>query len=130
MLNLVVLCGRLGKDPELRYTTNGTAVASFSLATDAIINGEKKPEWHNVVCWKTQAENAGKFLKKGSLVLITGRIQTRSYDDKKTGGKRYITEVVSEHIKFLDKKTESNQTEESAAAETRKPSRPDEDLPF
>lgn len=109
-LNKVMLIGNLGKDPELRYTTSGVAVATFSLATneswkDADGNLQERTEWHNIVAWKKLAEICGEWLKKGKKVYIEGRIQTRSYDDKNTGTKKYITEIVADNMIMLDYKT-------------------------
>lgn len=106
-LNKVMLIGNLGKDPELRYTTSGVAVATFSLATneswkDKEGNLQEKTEWHNIVAWQKLAEICGEWLKKGKKVYIEGRIQTRSYDDKNTGQKRYITEIVADNMLMLD----------------------------
>ena len=113
-LNRVMLIGNLGKDPELRYTTSGTAVATFSLATneawrDADGNTQERTEWHNIVAWKKLAEICGEWLKKGKKVYIEGRIQTRSYEDKNTGTKRYITEIVASDMLMLDGKPGSGQ---------------------
>ena len=104
-VNKVILVGNLGKDPELRYTPAGVAVATFSLATSERYkdrNGEmqEKTEWHNVVAWRQLAEICGKFLHKGKQVYIEGKIQTRSYDDK-DGNKRYITEIVADQMQML-----------------------------
>jgi single-strand DNA-binding protein len=109
-LNKVMLIGNLGKDPELRYTTSGVAVATFSLATneswkDQDGNLQERTEWHNIVAWKKLAEICGEWLKKGKKVYIEGRIQTRSYDDKNTGTKKYITEIVADNMIMLDYKT-------------------------
>ncbi len=106
-LNKVMLIGNLGKDPELRYTASGVPVATFSLATneswkDQDGNLQEKTEWHNIVAWKKLAEICGEWLKKGKKVYIEGRIQTRSYDDKNTGAKRYITEIVADSMIMLD----------------------------
>jgi len=104
MMNRVVLVGRLTKDPELRYTGNGTAVASMTLAVkrnfkDA--NGEYETDFINVVVWRKPAENAANFLKKGSLAGIDGRVQTRNYEGQ--DGKRvYVTEVLAESVQFLE----------------------------
>ncbi len=102
-----MLIGNLGKDPELRYTTSGVAVATFSLATseswkDQDGNAQEKTEWHNIVAWRKLAEICGEWLKKGKKVYIEGRIQTRNYDDKNTGQKRYITEIVADNLIMLD----------------------------
>jgi single-strand DNA-binding protein len=108
-LNKVMLIGNLGKDPELRYTTSGVAVATFSLATneswkDQDGNLQERTEWHNIVAWRKLAEICGEWLKKGKKVYIEGRIQTRSYDDKSTGTKKYITEIVADNMIMLDSK--------------------------
>lgn len=104
-VNKVILVGNLGKDPELRYTPSGAAVATFSLATterykDRDGNRQEKTEWHNIVAWRQLAEICGKFLHKGKQVYIEGRIQTRSYDDR-DGNKRYITEIVADQMQML-----------------------------
>lgn len=104
-VNKVILVGNLGKDPELRYTPSGAAVATFSLATserykDKSGQQQEKTEWHNIVMWRGLAEIAGKYLHKGKQVYIEGRIQTRSYDDR-DGNKRYITEIVADQMQML-----------------------------
>ena len=104
-VNKVILVGNLGKDPEVRYTPSGTAVATFSLATserykDKAGQQQEKTEWHNIVAWQQLAEICGKYLHKGKQVYIEGRIQTRSYDDK-DGNKRYITEIVADQMQML-----------------------------
>ena len=107
MYNKVQLIGNLGKDPDLRYTPSGAAVATFPLATSEKRknkDGEfvEKTEWHNIVVWRSLAELCSKFLYKGRLVFIEGKIQTRSYDDR-DGNKRYITEIIADNVKFLEK---------------------------
>lgn len=108
-LNKVQIIGRLGKDPELRYTSNGVAVATLSVATNSRYkDGEEwkdQTEWHRVVLWERTAEVAGEYLKKGSQVYIEGRLQTRSYDDKE-GVKRYTTEIVGRDLILLGGKGE------------------------
>jgi single-strand DNA-binding protein len=94
-LNKVMLIGNLGKDPELRYTTSGVAVATFTLATneswrDQDGNTQERTEWHNIVAWRKLAEICGEWLKKGKKIYLEGRIQTRSYDDKNSGIKKYL----------------------------------------
>ncbi len=111
-VNKAILVGRLGKDPETRYTPSGQGVCNFSLATDESFkdrNGErqKRTEWHRVVLWGKLAEIAQQYLKKGSLVYIEGRIQTRQWDDKNSGQKRYSTEIVGSTMKMLGSKSES-----------------------
>jgi single-strand DNA-binding protein len=104
-INKVILVGNLGKDPELRYTPSGAAVATFSLATserykDKSGEMQEKTEWHNIVAWRQLAEICGKYLHKGKQVYIEGKIQTRSYDDR-DGNKRYITEIVADQMQML-----------------------------
>jgi single-strand DNA-binding protein len=140
-LNKVMLIGNLGKDPELRYTTSGVAVATFSIATneqwkDQDGNAQERTEWHNIVAWKKLAEICGEWLKKGKKVYVEGRIQNRSYDDKNTGAKRYITEIVAENIIMLDSKGSEGgmgaaQVSEPASSPAAVPAgRIDDDLPF
>ncbi|MCF6180039.1 MAG: single-stranded DNA-binding protein [Geopsychrobacter sp.] len=109
-VNKVILVGNLGKDPELRYTPSGAAVATFSLATterykDRDGNRQEKTEWHNIVVWRQLAEICGKFLHKGKQVYIEGKIQTRSYDDR-DGNKRYMTEIVADQMQMLGSKND------------------------
>jgi single-strand DNA-binding protein len=104
-VNKVILVGNLGKDPEVRFTPSGRAVAKFSLATtDSWVDQEsgrqERTEWHNIVVWGKQAESCGQYLAKGRQVYIEGSIRSRSYDDK-DGNKRYITEVVAQRVQFL-----------------------------
>ncbi|WP_017725817.1 single-stranded DNA-binding protein [Halalkalibacterium ligniniphilum] len=111
MLNRVVLVGRLTRDPELRYTPNGVAVANFTLAVNRTFSnqqGEREADFINCVVWRKQAENVANFLKKGSLAGVDGRVQTRSYDNNE--GKRvFITEIVAESVQFLEPRGSSNQ---------------------
>lgn len=109
-LNKVMLIGNLGKDPEVRYTAGGTAVASFSLATSEKFKGkdgnwEEKTEWHNITLWARLAEIAGEYLSKGKTVYIEGRLQTRKWTDK-DGRDRYTTEIVGEKMQMLSGKGE------------------------
>ncbi len=111
-VNKVILVGNLGKDPELRYTPSGAAVATFPLATterykDRDGNRQEKTEWHNIVVWRQLAEICGKYLHKGKQVYIEGRIQTRSYDDR-DGNKRYITEIVADQMQMLGSREDQN----------------------
>lgn len=105
-LNRVVLVGRLTKDPELKYTPNGIAVVSFTLAVNRPFsnqNGEKEADFLNVVVWRKQAENVANYLQKGSLAGVDGRLQSRSYEDK--DGKRvFITEITADSVQFLESK--------------------------
>lgn len=111
-VNKVILIGRLGADPEVRYTTSGRANVNFSLATnyywkDQDGNKQEKTDWHRVVAWGKLAEIIGEWLKKGSPVYIEGRLQTRSYDDA-NGVKKYITEVVATDMEMLGTKGQSD----------------------
>ena len=101
MLNRVILIGRLTRDPELKYTPSGTAVANFTLAVGRKFNKDEA-DFINVVCWKGSAENVAQYLRKGSLAAVEGRLQIRSYETKE-GQKRRIAEVVADDVRFLDK---------------------------
>ncbi|WP_048718137.1 single-stranded DNA-binding protein [Bacillus sp. 522_BSPC] len=109
MMNRVVLVGRLTKDPELRYTPSGVAVATFTLAVNRTFTnqqGEREADFINCVIWRKPAENVANYLKKGSLAGVDGRIQTRSYDGQ--DGKRvYVTEVLAESVQFLEPRNSS-----------------------
>ncbi len=109
-VNKVILVGRLGRDPETRYTGSGQAVANFSVATDESYkdrNGErqKRTEWHKIVVWGKQAEIAQQYLKKGSLIFIEGRIQSREWQDKE-GQKRTSFEIVANNFRMLGGRAE------------------------
>jgi single-strand DNA-binding protein len=104
-VNKVILIGNLGKDPEVRFTQTGSAVANFSIATSEQWNDrdgkrQVRTEWHNIVVRGKQGETCGHYLAKGRQVYVEGSIRTRSYDDK-TGTKRYVTEIVAQRIRFL-----------------------------
>jgi len=104
-VNKVILVGNLGKDPEVRFTQTGSAVANFSIATTEQWNDrdgkrQERTEWHNIVVWGKQGERCGQYLAKGRQVYVEGSIRTRSYDDK-TGTKRYVTEIVAQRVQFL-----------------------------
>jgi len=104
MMNRVVLVGRLTKDPELRYTPSGVAVATFTLAVNRTFTnqqGEREADFINCVVWRRPAENVANFLKKGSLAGVDGRLQSRSYEDQ-TGRRVYVTEVVADSVQFLE----------------------------
>jgi single-strand DNA-binding protein len=111
-INKVILVGHLGKDPEVRTIESGAKVARFSLATTEAYkdkNGERKEitEWHTVICWRNQADIAEKYLTKGKLVYIEGKLRTRTWDDN-TGTKRYTTEVYADNFIMLGAKTEGS----------------------
>jgi single-strand DNA-binding protein len=103
-VNKVILLGRLGADPQLKYTASGKATVSFNLATNAVWKDQEgkqqeKTDWHRVTAWGKLAEVIGEWLKKGGLVFIEGRLQTRSYEDT-NGVKKYITEVVAQEMEI------------------------------
>ena len=121
-VNKVILVGRLGRDPETRYTGGGQAVANFSVATDETYkdrNGErqKRTEWHKIVVWGKQAEIAQQYLKKGSLVFIEGRIQSREWQDKE-GQKRTSFEIVANNFRMLGGRGEGAAAGAAAAGGT------------
>ncbi len=139
-LNKAMLIGNLGRDPELRYTPSGVAVATFTLATneswkDQDGNTQERTEWHNIVAWRKLAEICGEYLKKGKKVFVEGRIQTRSYDDKNTGAKRYITEIVVDNMIMLDGRGGAGNGGGSISSAPAEPGeagsgKVDDDLPF
>lgn len=107
-MNKVVLIGRLTRDPELRYTQSNIPAASFTLAVNRNFqnqNGEREADFINIVMWRKQAETAKKYLAKGSLIAVEGRIQTRNYDGQ-DGKKVYVTEVVADNFEFLESKAQ------------------------
>ncbi len=104
-INKVILIGRLGRDPEMRFTPSGKAVTNFTMATseywnDASGERQERTEWHRIVLWGKLAENAAKLLSKGKQVYVEGRLQTRSWDDR-DGNKRYTTEIVGSQMQIL-----------------------------
>lgn len=115
MMNRVVLVGRLTKDPELRYTPSGVAVATFTLAVNRTFTnqqGDREADFINCVIWRKPAENVANFLKKGSLAGVDGRIQTRNYEGQ--DGKRvYVTEIVAESVQFLEPRNANDQQRNS-----------------
>ncbi len=128
-LNKVQLIGHLGADPESRFTTSGSAVTNFNLATNESwrsTEGEtkEKTEWHRVVLFGKMAETAAEFMKKGQLVYIEGRLQTRSWEDKDKV-KRYTTEILCDNFTMLGRKSD-----DSGSSSSTKPSEQDDDLPF
>jgi single-strand DNA-binding protein len=111
MVNKVILIGNLGRDPEVRSTPSGQPVASFTLATnrrwkDKMGNRQEETEWHNIVVWGKQAEIAGQYLKKGKQIFLEGRLQTRSWEDKQSGEKKYRTEIVCDNFQMLGQRGE------------------------
>ncbi len=123
-VNKVIIVGRLGKDPDMRYTPSGTAVANFSVATnhatkDQDGNWNEQTEWHNVSTFGRSAEFAGEYLKKGKLVYVEGRLQTRNWEDQ-NGVKHYRTDIIASDIQLLGSRTEGESAGE-AAPPTEKP---------
>ena len=109
-MNVAMIIGRLVADPELRYTPQGKAVATFSVAVDRGFkgaDGQKQTDFFNIVVWGKTAENCSNFIGKGRQVAIKGSIQNRSYEDN-NGVKKYITEIVADEVQFLDKKKEDS----------------------
>ncbi|HXU11001.1 MAG TPA: single-stranded DNA-binding protein [Candidatus Binatia bacterium] len=138
-VNKVILIGNLGRDPEVRYTQNGTAVANFTLATNEVWNDksgarQEKTEWHRIVVWGKQAEIAREHLSKGKQVYIEGSIQTRQWDDRE-GNKRTTTEIKAQRLMMMGR-AEAGESRMNAAApppdaagdEPGPP--PDDDIPF
>ena len=110
-VNKAILVGRLGRDPETRFTSGGQAVANFTLATDETFKDragerQKRTEWHRIVLWGKLAEITQQYLKKGMLVYIEGRIQTRQWEDKRDGQKRTTTEIVANVMRMLTSRAE------------------------
>ena len=121
-VNKVILVGRLGKDPEVRTFEGGVKKANFTLATseyrkDKDGNRVEMTEWHNIVCWRNLAENAEKYLVKGKMIYVEGKLRTRSWDDN--GSKRYITEIEASTFTMLSNK--SDETEQKVANMTAAP---------
>ena len=140
-INKVILVGHLGKDPEVRHLDGGVTVASFPLATSESFNKDGKKveqtEWHNIVMWRGLADIASKYLQKGKLVYIEGKLRTRSFEDKE-GHKKYTTEIVAENFTMLGRKSDF---ENGNSGENNHPAKkeesvdftqdnPDDDLPF
>jgi single-strand DNA-binding protein len=138
-LNKVMLIGNLGKDPEVRYTPAGVAVASFNLATSERFKNksgewEERTEWHRVTLWSKLAEIAGEYLAKGKTVYIEGRLQTRKWQDN-SGNERYTTEIVGEKMQMLSPKGESRRGGEMTSEPVNgggfeEPPFQDDDIPF
>jgi len=138
-LNRVLLIGNLGKDPEVRFTPGGRAVARFPIATSEVWQDQEgqrqeRTEWHNVVVWGKQAETCGQYLSKGRQVFLEGSIRSRQYDDKE-GNKRYITEVIAQRVQFLGSRGDGGGQRGAApsAGSSEPPPAPlgeDDDIPF
>ncbi len=133
-LNKVLLIGNTGRDPEIRYTASGTAVASFSLATSEKFKNkggewEERTEWHNIILWGRLAEIAGEYLTKGKTVFIEGRLQTRKWQDR-DGKDRFTTEIVGEKMQMLSRKEGNGRTEEAPSHGEPTPPPSDDEIPF
>lgn len=132
MINRVVLVGRLTRDPELRRTGNGTAVASFTLAIDNRLkdeNGNKTTSFIPCVVWNQQAENCVRFVKKGSLVGIEGRLNQRTYQNKE-GNNVQVIEVICDSVQYLDPKKQEESSNQSTENKTNNIDFSSDDLPF
>lgn len=147
-VNKVLLIGNLGRDPEVRYTPNGTAVTQVSIATTEVWKdkqsgeNQERTEWHRVVMYSRLAEIAGEYLRKGSKIFIEGRLQTRKWQDKTSGQDRYTTEVIADTMQMLDSKGgghSSPSAEKEAAmpsamhaesSDSQAPDNFDDDIPF
>lgn len=133
MLNRVVIIGRLTRDPELRYTPNGTASCTFTLAVERNFknsNGEREADFIPIVTWRQLAENCANYLKKGRLTAVEGRIQTRSYENNE-GRRVYVTEVIADNVRFLESaKNEDRQQQNDDYSVGTPIEITEEDLPF
>jgi len=129
MINKVTLLGNVGKDPEIKTTSTGKKVATFSLATTEKYSGESKTTWHNIVVWEKLAEICEKYVKKGSQLFIEGKISYRVWEDKDSN-KHNITEIVASEVKLLGGKPESEK--QASKVETREDilNAHDDNLPF
>ena len=137
-VNKAILIGNLGKDPEVRFTANGKAVARFPIATSEVWNDsegnrQERTEWHNIVVWGKQGESCGQYLAKGRQVFVEGSIRSRTYDDK-SGNKRYITEIVAQRVRFLGgggtRVAQEPEPEPSPETPSGQPPPLDDDIPF
>jgi single-strand DNA-binding protein len=130
-VNRVTLLGNVGKNPEVRAAPSGSTIANFSIATtdrykDAAGNWQDKTEWHNLVAFKRTAEIIRDYVKKGSKLYVEGKIQTRSWDDKETGAKRYKTEILVNELALLD----SGKPSERAVEAVEQEASDDDSIPF
>lgn len=139
-VNIAIVVGNLGKDPEVRFTQSGRAVANFSVATSESWPGQdgspqERTEWHKIVVWGKQAESCGQYLSKGRQVFVQGRIQTRKWTDQ-NGQDRYTTEIVAQRVQFLGGGGGARASQESQDQGFSEPSSSfqdppiDDDIPF
>jgi len=126
-INKVILIGNLGRDPEVRYTPSGTAVANVTLATSEgwkdkqTGETQERTEWHRVVFYQRLAEIAGEYLRKGSKIYIEGRLRTSKWQDKNTGQDRYTTEIIADNMQMLDSKGGGGSRADMPASESKAP---------
>ena len=141
MVNKVILVGNLGRDPEVRSLPSGQPVANFTVATsrrwkDKEGNRQDHTEWHNVVCFGRSAEIAGQYLTKGKQVYVEGRLQTRSWEDRQSGEKRYRTEIICDNFQMLGSRGGASAEHDSSGPEPAEPqavgapAADDDDIPF
>jgi single-strand DNA-binding protein len=128
-----LLIGRLGQEPEIRYTNSGAPFSNFTVATSESWTGkdgkkDERTEWHRIVAWGKLGELCGEYLNKGRRVYIEGRIQTRNYEAK-DGSKRYITEIIAQNVQFLDSSQKRDSSQQDYPQEE-KPPVPEDDIPF
>jgi single-strand DNA-binding protein len=142
-VNKVILVGNLGKDPEVKYTPNGTPVAKFSLATNEKFKSrsgewQERTEWHNIVAWQRLAEIVGEYVKKGSKLYIEGKLQTSSWEDRQSGQMKYRTEICARELVLLGPRENGNddrppahhEGEEDEPVHAGRGEITDEDIPF
>lgn len=138
-INKVILVGNVGKDPEVKYTPNGVALAKFSMATnerfkDKSGEWQDRTEWHNVLAWQRLAEIVGEYVQKGAKLYIEGKLQTSSWEDRNNGEKKYRTEIVARDIVLLGSRETGSNEDRDSAEDEREPVHAgeitDEDIPF
>jgi len=133
-VNKVILIGRLGQNPEIRYTNSGAPVANFTIATSETWTNkegkkDEKTEWHKIVAWGKLGELCGEYLSKGRRVYIEGKLQTRSWEGK-DGNKRYVTEIIAGNVQFLDSPQKKGAETFENTGSQEQPPPPDDDIPF
>ena len=126
-MNKVILCGNLTKDPDVRYTQNGKAMARMSIAINQGYGDNKTTEYFNLVAWEKTAQLCEKYLHKGSKVLVEGRLKNNNYEDKK-GVKHYAVDVIVETVEFMDSKKKAAEEDEGYPTDDGRS--PDDDMPF
>lgn len=134
MVNKAFILGNIGKSPELKYTNNGTAVCSFTVATSEKYKGEERTTWHNVQAWGKLAEICAEYLEKGKQVYIEGKISNRSYEDA-NGNKKFVSEIVAETMRMVggrgQRDDNQKKSQPSAQYQGHEPQfNPDDDIPF